>query len=109
MRPNIKVESVGDLLRQIAGLSLGVPIGLVMDPARDQNCKIVRQPASVLAIELLYLPTYCPNLNQIEGFWKFLPKKCLYSKYDSEFSAFKDAITDCLSQTYTSYKQELDS
>ncbi|MDP6749859.1 MAG: IS630 family transposase [Candidatus Poribacteria bacterium] len=48
-------------------------------------------------------------LCQIEGFWKFLPKKCLYSKYDSEFSAFKNAIIDCLSQTYTSYKQELDS
>ncbi|MDP6999694.1 MAG: transposase [Candidatus Poribacteria bacterium] len=53
-------------------------------------------------MELLYLPTYCPNLNRIEGFWKFLPKKCL-------FSAFKNAIMDCLSQTYTSYKQELDS
>ena len=96
MRPNIKAESVGDLLRQIAGLNLGVPISLVMDPARDQKCKIVRQPASVLAIELLYLPTYCPNLNRIEGFWKFLNKKCLYSKYNSEFSAFKNAITNLL-------------
>ena len=109
MRPNIKAESVGSLLRQIAGLNLGVPITLVMDQARDQKCKIVQRLASVLVIELLDLPTYCPNLNRIEGFWKFLPKKCLYSKYDSEFSAFKDAITDCLSQTYTSYKQELDS
>jgi len=100
---HIKAESVGDLLRQIAGLNLGVPMTLVMDPARDQKCKIVRQLASVLAIELLYLPTYCPNLNRIEGSWKFLNKKWLYSKYDSEFSTFKNAITDCLSQT--SYKQ----
>ena len=74
----------------------------VMDHARYQKYQIVQQLASVLAIELLYLPTYCPNLNRIEGFWKFLPKKCL-------FSAFKNAIMDCLSQTYTSYKQELDS
>ena len=108
MRPNIKVESVGDLLRQIAGFNLGVPISLVMDPARDQKCTIVRQLASVLAIELLDLPTYCPNLNRIKGFWRFLNKKCLYSKYDSEFSAFKNAITDCLSPTSASYKLELD-
>ena len=73
---DIKAESVGDLIRQIAGLNLGVPISLVMDPARDQKCKIVRQLAFVLAIELLDLPTYCPNLNRIEGFWKFPPKKC---------------------------------
>ena len=75
-KTHIKAESVGDLLRQIAGLNLGVPMALVMDPARDQKCKIVRQLASVLAIELLYLLTYCPNLNRIEGFWKFPPKKC---------------------------------
>ena len=105
----INAESVCDLLRQIAGLNLGVPITLVMDNARYQKCKIVWQLASVLGIELLYLPTYSPNLNLIERFWKFLKKKCLYSKYYSEFSAFKNAITDCLSQTCTTYKQELDS
>ena len=44
----------------------------------------------------------------IEGFWKFLNKKWLYSKYDSEFSTFKNAITDCLSPTCASYKLELD-
>ena len=90
---------------RLQGLNLGVPMTLVMNRARDQKCKIVWQPASVLAIELLDLPTYCPNLNRIEGFWKFLNKKWLYSKYDSEFSTFKNAITDCLSQAYTSYKQ----
>ena len=104
----INAESGCDLLRQIAGLNLGVPITLVMDHARDQKCKIVRQLASVLGIELLYLPTYSPNLNLIERFWKFIKKKCLYSKYYSEFSAVKNAITDCLSPTSASYKLELD-
>jgi len=38
----------------------------------------------------------------------FSTRNGLYSKYDSEFSAFKNAITDCLSQTCASYKPELD-
>jgi len=46
----------------------------VMDHARYQKYKIVRQLASVLAIELLYLPTYCPNLSLIKGRWQFLKK-----------------------------------
>ena len=109
MRPTLRPKVDVICSARLQGLHLGVPISLVMDHTRYQKCKIVWQPAFVPAIELLDLPTYCPNLNRIEGFWKFLNKKCLYAKYDSEFSAFKNAITDCLSQTYTSYKQELDS
>jgi len=44
----------------------------VMDHARYQKYQIVQQLASVLAIEFLYLPTYCPNLSLIEGRWQFL-------------------------------------
>ena len=104
----INAESVCELLRQIARLNLSVPITLVMDNARYQKCRIVWELADALDIELLYLPAYSPNLNLIERLWKFLKKKCLYSKYYSEFFQFKAAITDCLSQTQTTYKQELD-
>jgi len=62
-----------------------------------------------LNIELLYLPSYSPNLNLIERLWKFVKKKCLYSKYYDNFSSFKQAINDCLALTHTSYKNELDS
>jgi transposase len=37
--------------------------------------------ADALAIELLYLPPYSPNLNLIEWVWKLVKKKCLYAKY----------------------------
>ncbi|OQX20911.1 MAG: transposase [Candidatus Altiarchaeales archaeon A3] len=60
-------------------------------------------------MELLYLPPYSPNLNLIERLWKFVKKKCLYSKYYPEFGSFKKAITNCLEQTDTTYKEELDS
>ena len=52
-------------------------------------------------IELLYLPPYSPNLNLVERLWKFVKKKCLWSKYYANFEDFKEAIMDCLIQTHT--------
>ena len=105
----INALSVCDLLRCIAALGVTVPITLVLDNAKYQKCQIVYQLAQTLDIELLYLPAYSPNLNLIERLWKFVKKKCLYSKYYAEFADFKAAISDCLNQTNTTYKTELDT
>jgi transposase len=105
----ITAESVCELLRSIAALNLGVPITLVLDNARYQKCALVQELASRLKIELLYLPSYSPNLNLIERLWKFVKKKVLYSQYYATFGEFKNAITDCLSKTHTTHKKELES
>ena len=93
----------------ISRLDIRVPITLILDNARYQKCKLVWELAKSLNIELLYIPPYSPNLNLIERLWKFIKKQCLYSKYYSEFTNFKKAIVDCLNQTDTTRKQELDS
>ena len=80
-----------------------------MDNARYQKCNIVTALALQLNIELLYFPAYSPNLNLIERLWKFVKKKVLYSKYYANFADFRNAITDCLNQTHTTHKKELDS
>lgn len=105
----ITATTVCELLRQLAAQHLGVPITLVLDNARYQKCQIVAELADALQIELLYLPAYSPNLNLIERLWKFVKKTCLYSKYYAHFTDFKQAISDCLAQTHTTYKKELDS
>lgn len=105
----INAESVCQLLRQLAELGLGVPITVVLDNARYQKCRVVQALAQTLQIELLYLPPYSPNLNLIERFWKFVKKKCLYSTYYATFTTFKTAISSCLTQTQTRYKEELDT
>ena len=105
----INAQSFCELLRRISRLDSGVPITLVLDNARYQKCKLVWELAESLDIELLYIPPYSPNLNLIERLWKFVKKQCLYSKYYSEFKDFKNAITNCLNQTDTAYKEELDS
>jgi len=105
----INAQSVCELLRRLAALNLSLPITLVLDNARYQKCQLVWAMAEVLGIELLYLPAYSPNLNLIERLWKFVKKKCLYSTYHAHFKDFKQAISDSLNQTHTTYKEELDS
>jgi transposase len=94
---------------QLAQLNLTVPITLILDNARYQKCALVQTLARTLNIELLYLPAYSPNLNLIERLWKFVKKECLYSTYYATFRDFKQAISDCLAQTHTTHKHELDS
>jgi len=105
----INAQSVCELLRKLAALGLSIPITLVLDNARYQKCAVVMELAQALNIELLYLTAYSPNLNLIERLWKFVKKQCLYSIYYTDFHAFKQAITSCLSQCHTVHKQELDS
>ena len=105
----INAQSVCDLLRKIAAAHKEIPITLILDNARYQKCKIVWALAESLKIELLYLPSYSPNLNLIERLWKFVKKQVLYSKYYADFTSFSGAITDCLAQTHTQHKATLDS
>jgi transposase len=100
---------VCELLQKVAALGLSIPITLVLDNARYQKCQVVQELANTLGIELLYLPSYSPNLNLIERLWKFVRRKCLYAQYYEDFSLFSAAITDCLAQTHLTYKAELDS
>ena len=105
----INANSVCDLLQKIAAKDFSVPITLFLDNARYQKCQIVWELAKSLQIELLYLPTYSPNLNLIERLWKFVKKQCLYSVYYPNFTTFKHAISTCLSQTHTTHKKVLSS
>jgi transposase len=105
----ITAESVCALLEKIANRYVGIPISIFLDNARYQRCALVMEKAKSLNIELCFLPAYSPNLNLIERLWKFVKKKCLYSKYYEAFPAFKAAISKCLDETSTSHQAELDS
>ena len=102
-------ESVCALFEKVANLYIGIPITIFLDNARYQKCALVIEKAKSLNMELCFLPSYSPNLNLIERVWKFVKKKCLYSKYYEKFPAFKTAISKCLDETMTTYKSDLDS
>lgn len=105
----INSDSVCQLLTKIKALNFTVPVTLVLDNARYQRCRLVQDFAASLNIELLFLPSYSPNLNLIERFWKFVKKQCLYSKYYPTFSDFKEAILNCVYTANEEHKKELSS
>jgi transposase len=105
----INSESVCELLRKLAALPGTTPITVVLDNARYQRCALVEATAKALGIEVLFLPTYSPNLNLIERLWKFTKAKVLYSKYYATFEDFQSAITSLLDNAHQTHREELDS
>jgi transposase len=106
----INAESVCLLLRAVADAAVpGVPITLVLDNARYQKCALVAALAEQLGIELLYLPSYSPNLNLIERVWKFVKAECLRSTYYDHYDKFTAAIQGCLDDLPTKHKDSMDS
>ena len=107
----INACSVCELLNKIKKtVGDNIPITLVLDNARYQRCALVAELAIQLKIELLFLPSYSPNLNLIERLWKWVKKDCLNCKYYECFDKFKDAINQSLLKTsQTDRKKEMDS
>ena len=105
----INAESVCQLLRRVAAAGLPRPITLVLDNARYQRCELVQSLARCLKIELLFLPSYSPNLNRIERLGKFVKKECLASKYLATYEGFAAAIANCLSDLHTIHKPKVDT
>jgi transposase len=103
----INAESVCTLLREVAAAGLKGPITLVLDNARYQKCQVVQALAASLGIELLYLPSYSPNLNLIERLWKFVKKECLGCRVLPTYETFTTAIDDCLANLNTSHEHQM--
>jgi len=103
----ITATSVCALLRTIAALGGSVPVTLVLDNARYQRCALVTDTAKMLGIELLFLPSYSPNLNLIERLWKFVKKEALNSRHHQDFKKFQEAIDGCLADLPTKHREKL--
>ena len=103
----ITATSVCALLRTIASRGVSIPVTLVMDNARYQRCALVTGTAKALGIELLFLPSYSPNLNLIERLWKFVKKEVLNSRHHQNFQKFQEAIDGCLAQMPTTHREKL--
>lgn len=103
----VSSETMCDLLRQIAALGLTGPVTLVLDNARYQRCTLVTNLAATFHIELLFLPSYSPNLNLIERLWKFVKRNALYGRHYDNFTEFRRAIDDCLDNIPTKHRPQL--
>jgi len=87
-----------------------IPISVFLNNAKYQICKAVTEKAVSLNIEMMFLPSYSPNLNLIERLWKWLKKDCLNCKYYDKFCEFKAAIDFSLNKIIKKQVQkEMDS
>ena len=58
------------------------PIVIVLDNAKIHKAADVAIACEILNIELIFLPTYSPDLNPIEDLWKII-KRVVYSSHYS--------------------------
>ncbi len=83
-------------------------IYVILDNARYDRSKLVREYVQGSKVELLFLPAYAPNLNLIERLWKFFKKRVLANQYYESYLDFKKA---CMAffRNNKRYKPELES
>lgn len=88
----------------------GSRLALILDNARYQHCKAVRELAAELDIELVFLPGYSPHFNLIERVWKFIRKTAINSRYFDNFDLWKQAIDNCVQDINDGkHRKEIDS
>lgn len=105
----INAQSTIALLEQVeAAYPLAAIIYVICDNARYYRSKLVGQFLETSKIQLIFLPSYSPNLNLIERLWKFMKKQVLYNKYYEKFDVFKQTTLGFF-ENIQLYKTELDS
>jgi transposase len=105
----VNTDTMCELLRAVAARELVGPVTLVLDNARYQRNALVMGLARELGIELLFLPSYSPNLNLIERLWRFVKRKAAYGRYHPTFADFRAAVEDVLHRVRTTHAEPLAS
>ena len=105
----VNTDTMCDLLRTVAAQGLVGPVTLVLDNAKYQRNRVVRDLAATLGIELLFLPSYSPNLNLIERLWRFTKRKAIYGRYHATFGDFRAAVETVLDGVPTTQAEGLAS
>ena len=105
----VNADTMCDLLRAVAARNLRGPVTPVLDNARYQRNDVVTGRAKELGIELLFLPSYSPNLNLIERLWRFTKRTAIYGRYHPTFADFRAAVEDVMARIPTTHADKLAS
>lgn len=97
-----------NLLKQIRNThDASVPIAVVLDNAKYNKTLEIRKYAAENGINLMFLPSYSPNLNLIERLWRFF-KEEICTKYYEKFQQFRNAVLQFF-ENMGEYKDKLSS
>lgn len=94
----VNAYTIEEMLKLLACKYTDLPIYIVLDNARYQRCKYIDQIAATLKIELVFLPSYSPNLNLIERVWRFIKKDILSLEFFDCKEAFHQKIKTAIYQ-----------
>jgi len=84
----------------------GVIWAIVDNASYNRSRELERFVRKHRRVQLLYLPSYSPNLNIIERLWLFFHRKQLYGHYYETFKEFKTAVMEFF-QNINQYDLEL--
>jgi transposase len=98
-----------EMLEKLSRLHIDKVVNVVLDNARYQRCKLVQDKAISLGINLVFLPTYSPNLNLIERVWKLVKSRVLNSAYHETFPIFCGNIEKFINILHTDFASEMES
>lgn len=91
---NINTDSTISLFEYLIVLyPLATTIYVILDNAKYHYSKEVQEWVKNSKIQLVFLPSYSPELNLIERLWRVFKKNVLYNKYYKTFEEFKSAST----------------
>ena len=103
---NVNAKTLQTLIEKIrARHPEATRIILILDNARYNHAKLVKEHIENTAVELHHLPSYSPNLNLIERLWRFL-KNTVMTAYHEAFERFVEAI-DAVLDNLGEYADEL--
>ncbi|WP_082378882.1 transposase [Marinagarivorans algicola] len=70
---------------------------IILNNARYHYSKALREYLEGNSrINVVFLPTYSPELNLIARIWRFFKKKALYNQYHADVKTFRQACVDFL-------------
>lgn len=94
----VDASTIADYLKWLRNnhyLDLNKRLYIILDNARYQHCDWIREEADIWNIELVFLPSYSPNLNLIERLWKYMKKQLAKSYFYTDVG-FENAIVRLL-------------
>lgn len=83
--------NTADFLDRVAAYAQGLPCPtIIWDGAPVHRARVAKARAKALGLEVIFLPAYSPDLNPIEGLWKWLREEVTYGHcYDSTRALFE--------------------
>jgi transposase len=94
------VEVFLGFLKNLLSKNMNGKTVVVLDNARIHHAKLL-QPFledNEDSLELLFLPPYSPNLNLIEGLWKWMKERVIYNVFYKSVSEIRKNVNAFLSE-----------